>query len=167
MQPTSTSDVVKTVNTLVKHPACLKTEFAVRAAGLMAWAPSNNINNGITIDLVHMNSTTFNEDSLVASIQTGALWGSVYETLEPFSYTVAGARSYAAGVGGFITGGGNSFFSNRYGFGADNVKNFEVVLASGYVLYFPIITSTEFECLANIYVVRWSTPIMTKIAISS
>jgi FAD/FMN-containing dehydrogenase len=136
VQPTSTYNVIKIVNTLVKHPACTKTEFAVRSGGQMSWGPSNNIDNGITIDLVRMNSTTFNETSRIASIQSGTLWGAVYDKLQPYGYTVAGGRSYSTGIGGFITGGGNSFFSNRYGFAGDNVKNFEVVLASGCVLHF-------------------------------
>jgi FAD/FMN-containing dehydrogenase len=140
VQPTSTNDVVKIVNTLVKHPACTETEFAVRAGGHMPWASSNNIDNGITIDLGLMNSTMLNKTSLIASLQPGARWGSVYGTLEPFGYTVAGGRAHDVGVGGFIMGGGNTFFANRYGFGVDNVNNFEVVLASGCVLHFPTIT---------------------------
>lgn len=38
------------------------------------------------------------------------------------------------GVGGFITGGGNSFHSASHGFACDNVHNFEVVLADGSVV---------------------------------
>ncbi|CAI6297907.1 unnamed protein product [Periconia digitata] len=131
VQPESTYNVVQAVNTLAKHPACTKTEFAIRSGGQMAWAYSNNIINGITIDLGLMNSTTFNETTEITSIQPGALWGSVYEKLQPLGYTVVGGRSHTAGIAGYITGGGNSFFSNQYGFATDNVKNFEIVLASG------------------------------------
>lgn len=131
VQPESTQGVVATVNTLVKNPSCLQTQFSVRSGGGMAWALSNNINNGVTIDLGLMNTTTFNETTRIASIQPGALWGSVYQKLQPYGYTAVGGRSGGVGVGGYILGGGNSFFTNRYGFAADNVKNFEIVLASG------------------------------------
>ncbi|CAI6297712.1 unnamed protein product [Periconia digitata] len=134
VQPTSTSDVVLIVDTLVKDPGCAGTQFAVRAGGHMPWTNANNIDNGVTVDLGLMNKTTFDETSHVASIQPGSRWGAVYQYLEQFNYTVAGGRAFDVGVGGFIMGGGNTFFANRFGFGVDNVKNFEVVLASGEVV---------------------------------
>ncbi|CAI6340722.1 unnamed protein product [Periconia digitata] len=133
VQPTGTADVVKTVNILVKHPACLDTKFAVRSGGHMQWAGSNNIDDGVTVDLGLMNSTTL-ESNGIAAVQPGARWGAVYEALDPFNYTVVGGREHAVGVAGFLTGGGNSFFSARFGFAADTVKNFEVVLANGEVV---------------------------------
>lgn len=47
---------------------------------------------------------------------------------------VAGGRSATVGVGGFVLGGGISFWSMRQGWVCDNVKNFEVVLASGEIV---------------------------------
>lgn len=46
---------------------------------------------------------------------------------------MAGGRAGSVGVAGFLTGGGNSFYTAQQGFACDNVKNFEVVLASGCV----------------------------------
>jgi FAD/FMN-containing dehydrogenase len=48
--------------------------------------------------------------------------------------TVAGGRAGSVGVGGFLTGGGNSFHSASHGFGCDQVRNYEVVLADGSVV---------------------------------
>ncbi|KAK9799148.1 putative FAD-binding PCMH-type domain-containing protein [Seiridium cardinale] len=48
--------------------------------------------------------------------------------------TVAGGRAGTVGVGGFITGGGNSFHSASHGFACDTVQNFEVVLANGSII---------------------------------
>lgn len=135
MQPTSTEDVVKVVDTLVRSAACAQCKFAIRGGGHTTWASSNNIENGVTVDLGLMNITTINEANLVASIGPGSRWGQVYDTLDPLSYTVAGGRASSVGVAGFLTGGGNSFFSARVGFATDTVKNFEVVLANGYVAY--------------------------------
>ena len=38
------------------------------------------------------------------------------------------------GVGGLLLGGGLSFLSAQYGLAADNVVNYEVVLASGSIV---------------------------------
>jgi len=112
----------------VKNTKC---QFAIRSGGHTTWAGSNNIENGVTIDLGLMNTTTYNEETMIASIQPGSRWGGVYSTLDPKGVTVAGGRAATVGVSGFITGGGNSFYSAQKGFSCDTVTNFEVVLASG------------------------------------
>lgn len=38
------------------------------------------------------------------------------------------------GISGFLLGGGDSYYSGRYGFGCDNVVNFEVVLPNGTIV---------------------------------
>lgn len=134
VQPFSTEDVSKAVNTLVGDVACTKTKFAVRSGGHTTWAGSNNIDYGVTIDLGLMNTTTWDADSETASIGPGSRWGAVYGTLEPLGVTVAGGRAGTVGVAGFILGGGNSFYTAQKGFACDNVKNFEVVLATGEVV---------------------------------
>ena len=131
VQPVSTEQVSKTVHTLVVDRSCKSTQFAIRGGGHTSWAGSNNINGGITIDLSLMNTTTFDPATKVASIQAGSLWNQVYATLEPQVVTVAGGRSGAVGVAGFLTGGGNSFYTAQQGFACDNVKSLEVVLATG------------------------------------
>ena len=45
-----------------------------------------------------------------------------------------GGRIPSVGVGGLILGGGFFHFSGEYGLAADNVKNFEAVLADGRVV---------------------------------
>ena len=78
-----------------------------------------------------MNATTYNEETQIASVFPGSRWRGVYEALDPYGVTVAGGRAASVGVAGFLTGGGNSFYSARMGFACDQVVNFEVVLASG------------------------------------
>jgi FAD/FMN-containing dehydrogenase len=125
--------VVKVVNTLVEGASCSSTKFAVRSGGHTVWAGSNNINNGVTVDLGLMNDVTLDKNASVASIGPGARWMNVYGALDPDGWTVPGGRAGSVGVAGFLTGGGNSFFTARKGFACDNVKNFEVVTASGLV----------------------------------
>lgn len=119
------------MNTLVKGASCSSTKFAVRSGGHTTWPGSNNINDGITVDLGLMKTVTLDKKASVASIQTGARWMNVYGTLDPEGWTVPGGRAGSVGVAGFLTGGGNSFFTARKGFACDNVRNFEVVTADG------------------------------------
>lgn len=81
-----------------------------------------------------MNTTTWNPETKLASVQPGSHWQAVYETLAPFGIVVAGARVAEVGVGGYLTGGGLSFYQASHGMGCDNVANFEVVLASGEIV---------------------------------
>lgn len=92
---------------------------------------TNSIANGVTIDLSHMNSSSYDPQTNIASIQPGGRWKNVYADLDKEGVTVTGGRDGDVGVGGFLLGGGNSFFSGRMGFGCDSVVNFEVVLANG------------------------------------
>lgn len=128
VQPVSTAEVATAIKVLGADPGCT---FATRSGGHTTWAGSNNIDNGVTIDLGLMNQTTYDEVNSLAKIQPGIRWGGVYGALEPYGVTVAGGRASTVGVAGFLTGGGNTFFTAQRGWGCDQVKNFEVVLSSG------------------------------------
>jgi len=134
IQPVSTTEVSQTMRILAGNAACVKTNFAVRGGGHMPWAGSNNIDHGITIDLGLIHTTTFNEDTEIASVGSGSRWAEVYAALEPYGVTVAGGRTGTVGVAGFLMGGGNSFYTAEKGFACDTVVNFEVVLATGEVI---------------------------------
>lgn len=82
----------------------------------------------------YINATTYNATTKIASVSPGAHWQDVYNVLSPEGVTVAGGRAGTVGVGGFITGGGNSFYSGSHGMACDTVQNFEVVLADGSIV---------------------------------
>ncbi|KAL7620591.1 hypothetical protein AAE478_009586 [Parahypoxylon ruwenzoriense] len=107
--------------------------IAVRSGGHGA-AGFSNIDRGVTIDLSMMNSTSYDQQTNLAKIEPGGRWRDVYADLEKQGVTVAGGRDGDVGVGGFLLGGGNSFFSGRLGFGCDSVMNFEVVLVNGTII---------------------------------
>ncbi len=56
----------------------------------------------------YMNTTTYDQETKLASIQPGSDWGRVYETLNDYGVTTVGGRASVVGVGGFTTGGGVS-----------------------------------------------------------
>jgi FAD/FMN-containing dehydrogenase len=100
-------------------------EFAVRSGGHMPWAGASDIENGVTIDLGLMNSTTVNVND-TATVLPGATWGDVYSTLDAQNLATSGGRASTVGAGGLVIGGGNSFYAARKGFVCDNVAQFEV-----------------------------------------
>lgn len=78
-----------------------------------------------------MRDVEYDEEIKVAKIEPGQTWAEVYGKLDPYEVTVPGGRTGTVGIGGFLTGGGNTFYAARHGLGCDNVVNYKVVLASG------------------------------------
>ncbi|KFY26447.1 hypothetical protein V491_01305 [Pseudogymnoascus sp. VKM F-3775] len=135
VMPESTRDVQATVKILTKN----QCPFGIKAGAHSAFKGSNGIAEGVTVDFGHMNSTSYNPDTGIVSIQPGAKWGSVYESLNPYNVAVVGARASVVGVGGFTTGSGlttlwYTFHSNSHGFACDMVENWEIVLGDGSVV---------------------------------
>lgn len=124
-------DELSTVVTTITENQC---PFGIRGGGHGTHALSNSLEEGVTIDMGFFNETTYDESTKIASVGPGGHWGDVYDTLTPHGVTVTGGRAGSVGVGGFLLGGGNSFHSGTHGFGCDQVKNFEVVLADGSIV---------------------------------
>lgn len=129
-QPLSAAEIAKAVTALARS----RQPFAVRAGGHTNWAGSNNITDGVTIDLGLLNSTSYDPATETAHLEPGAKWKDVYAELEKHGRVVAGGREAEVGVGGFLLGGGSTFYTSRYGFACDNVLAYEVVLADGRVI---------------------------------
>ncbi|KAL1625202.1 hypothetical protein SLS56_007397 [Neofusicoccum ribis] len=134
IQPQNAAEVSKAVIALTEANKTQECQFAVRSGGHTVWPGANNIEDGITIDLGLMNTTT-NFGNGTAGVGAGSRWGSVYEALAKDNLLVAGGRASSVGVGGFLLGGGNSFFSPRKGMACDNVAQYELVLGSGEIIY--------------------------------
>jgi FAD/FMN-containing dehydrogenase len=130
VQPESAADVAAAVTAIV---ATEGLNFAIRSGGHVMWGASN-IDNGVTIDLGRLNTTTYNKETNVVSIGPGCRWADVYAVIEPQGVVVSGGRDGDVGVGGLMTGGGKSWYSPRYGWACDSLVGAEVVLADGRVL---------------------------------
>ena len=128
--PRTATDVSGAVRILTDK----QCKFAIRGGGHMSWAEAANIQNGVTIDLSGMKLVSVSQDRTTTSVQGGARWVDVYMKLDAMELAVSGGRVYDVGVGGLTLGGGNSFFGPRSGFGCDNVRSFEVVLANGTIV---------------------------------
>ncbi|KAK6863755.1 hypothetical protein PG995_000283 [Apiospora arundinis] len=106
---------------------------AVRSGG-HGTRRSNSLEQGVIVDLSHLNATTYDAATKTASIGPGARWGEVYASLEEHGVSVTGGREGVVGVGGLLLGGGVSWHTARTGFACDSVVNYEVVLASGEIV---------------------------------
>ena len=118
----------------------------------MVWSGAANIGqNGITIDMLDMNSVTVSEDKKVVHVEPGTLLGKVYDTLDPLGLNVVSGRSITVGTGGFMIGGaclyhslvflltccdigGVSNMSPRHGFANNNIVGYQVVLSNGTIV---------------------------------
>ncbi|KAK8112872.1 hypothetical protein PG984_013398 [Apiospora sp. TS-2023a] len=131
VQPRNTDEVSKAVKAIVTTDS---VKFALRGGGHTCYAGSNNIETGVTIDLSLLTETTYNAVTGIAHVLPGARWTDVYDYVQSHGVMVAGGREGLVGVGGFITGGGKTFYTCRYGFACDDVVNYEVVLADGSIV---------------------------------
>lgn len=147
--PTEAQDVSEIITVLVEN-SC---RFGVKGGGHGFWNGSNSVSDGVTIDFGtsrldkkcptisqltrragFMNTTSYVASTKIASVSPGSHWQDVYSILSPQGVTVAGGRAGTVGVGGFVSGGGNSFFAASHGMACDTVQNFEVVLADGSIV---------------------------------
>ncbi|KAI1741370.1 hypothetical protein F4680DRAFT_416601 [Xylaria scruposa] len=122
------------VSTVIKQLVAAGEVFAVRSGGHTQWAGSNNIQDGITIDLGRLDWARYDAATEMVDIGPGGRWRDVYTKLVPHGRVVAGGREGNVGVAGLILGGGNTFYTARHGFACDNVVSFEVVLADGRIV---------------------------------
>ncbi|KAI1412613.1 FAD-binding domain-containing protein [Hypoxylon sp. FL1857] len=132
VQPRTTEEVSRIVRALVGTAGC---KFAIRSGGHMSWiGAGNNIDDGVTIDFGLMAKTTYDPETGLALLQPGGRWRDVYADVEKHGVMVAGGREGMVGVGGFLTGGGLTFYNCRYGWACDQVENYEVVLGDGSIV---------------------------------
>ncbi|OAL23718.1 hypothetical protein AYO20_10923 [Fonsecaea nubica] len=133
--PQTTEEVATTVKALASNGSGSGSwHIAVRSGGHHLPA-TNNIEDGVTIDLSLMNGAKYNATTNIASVQPGGRWKDVYSTLlNNGNVTVVGGRDGNVGVGGFLLGGGMSYYTPRYGLAVNTVAGFQVVLADGSIV---------------------------------
>ncbi|KUI58419.1 Bifunctional solanapyrone synthase [Cytospora mali] len=129
-QPRTTAELA----TAVKALSDVDQPFAVRSGGCTISAGSNNIDGGVTIELGLLKSVEYDSKTDTANVGSGATWQEVYDKLEKHQRVVSGGRAGSVGVGGYLLGGGLSFYTGLHGFACDNVVAYEVVLANGSII---------------------------------
>lgn len=129
--PKSAADVSEFV-LIMDH---LQNQFAILGGGHMPISLYNNANSsGVLLSASNLTTLSLSSDNSTLSIGAGERWDDVAEYLAPYGLAAVGGRVGEVGVPGYLLGGGISFYSSQYGFGADNVVMYECVLASGLVV---------------------------------
>ncbi|KAK0101937.1 hypothetical protein ONS95_001254 [Cadophora gregata] len=129
-RPQSSGDVATAISVLKKSCG----SFAVRGGGHMGIAGANNIDNGVLMVMSNLTTMRLSSDKSILSVGPSWRWGEVYKYLEDYDLTVPGGRLAPVGVPGLLLAGGINFYGNQVGFSADNVVEYEVVLAAGNIV---------------------------------
>ncbi|EAW10965.1 FAD-binding oxidoreductase [Aspergillus clavatus NRRL 1] len=108
--------------------------FAVKSGGHMPNNGFASVQDGLLISTKNLDQVIYNPEDQTAIIGPGLSWEDAQKGLDGTGRTIVGGRLGGVGVGGYMLGGGLSFLSSQYGWAANNVVNFEVVLANGTVV---------------------------------
>lgn len=130
LYPKSTEEVADIVEILYKN----NETFAVKSGGHNPNAGFSSIQDGPLISTKYLNEVTFDRASMTVRVGPGNDWQDVHKALEGTNVTVVGGRIGEVGVGGYVVGGGLSFLSTQYGWAANNIVSFDVVLANATVV---------------------------------
>lgn len=122
------------VSTAVRAIKAVNGSFAAKGGSHTAIAGANSIDGDVLIAFSNMTHMRLSDDLGYVHIGPGLRWGEVYNYLEPFDLTVAGGRVAPVGVPGLLLAGGIGFYGNKYGFSANTVTSYEVVLADGSIV---------------------------------
>lgn len=136
VQPANEDDVSTAVPTLARLKTKHQIDFRVKSGGHHYNAYSS-VSNGIVLDLAKLNSYKLvkrNNDSngrtawLGPAVSGGTIWK---ELVRKHGLGAIMGGCPAVNQGGFILGGGFSYWSRLYGLGCDRLKQAKVVLADG------------------------------------
>ena len=128
----------KTTQQVQSAVQCLQENgiAAVPRSGGHSYQGYSVLNNAVTIDLKHLNSTTFSADKTQITIGAGMKLGPLYYTV----VTQAPGKVFPAGtcppvgVGGLITGGGIGYLTRAHGLSCDLLVSLTMVDASGQII---------------------------------
>lgn len=130
LYPTSANEVATIVQILNDN----NETFAVKSGGHNPNEGFSSIQSGPLISTKELNEVVFDAASMTVRVGPGNDWEDVHKALEGTNVTVVGGRIGEVGVGGYVVGGGLSFLSTQYGWAANNIVSFEVVLANATIV---------------------------------
>jgi FAD/FMN-containing dehydrogenase len=91
------------------------------------------IAGGIVLAMRRLDAVTVDKESATATVGGGAAWRPVVEAAAPLGLAPLTGSAPDVGAVGLVLGGGIGPISRTYGFSADHVKSFEVVMVDGSV----------------------------------
>ncbi|KAJ3559592.1 hypothetical protein NPX13_g9511 [Xylaria arbuscula] len=132
--PTTTQEMAAIVSILASN----NETFAVKSGG---HNPNNyfaSVDGGPLISTKMLNEVLLDTAAETVRVGPGNRWDEVTDALDGSGYTVVGGRIGNVGVGGYLLGvkftGGLSFMSTEYGWAANSILEYELVLANASVI---------------------------------
>ncbi|TLS26689.1 hypothetical protein PpBr36_04156 [Pyricularia pennisetigena] len=108
--------------------------FAIKSGGHNPNLYFASIDGGPLISTANLNQVELDVATETAKLGPGNRWDEVADKLDGSGYSVVGGRLGNVGVGGYMLGGGLSFMSTEYGWAANSVESFELVLANATII---------------------------------
>ncbi|KAF2270975.1 FAD-binding domain-containing protein [Lojkania enalia] len=130
LYPSSTEEVAAIVRILNQN----NETFVIKSGGHNPNRHFASIDGGPLISTRDLNEVIFDPASMTVRVGPGNQWDEVQEALKDSGVTVVGGRIGEVGVGGYVLGGGLSFLSAKYGWAANNIVSFDVVLANATIV---------------------------------
>ncbi|KAI5925122.1 FAD binding domain-containing protein [Camillea tinctor] len=127
----STADEVAAIVSVLRNN---NETFAIKSGG---HNPNNwfaSVNDGPLISTKNLNEVIFDPATETVRVGPGNRWDDVAAELDGTGYTVVGGRIGNVGVGGYLLGGGLSFMSTQYGWGANSILEYTLVLANASII---------------------------------
>jgi FAD/FMN-containing dehydrogenases len=129
VQPRDTDDVAAAI----AFARAVGLELAVRGGG-HSLAAHSTVEDGLVIDLRHLDSIDIDVDEGVARVGGGATAGAVTAAAGEHGLVIGFGDTGSVGVGGITLGGGAGFLSRAHGLTIDNLLAVELVTADGRVV---------------------------------
>lgn len=131
VQPNSAQDISIVIKTLNKYPT---VHFATRSGGHDPNKDHSTVQDGVLITMTDLAGASYDAQEDLAYVRPGGEWNDVIGDLEQSGVAIAGGRLGIVGVGGLLLGGGLSFLSAQEGLAADNIVEWETIMANGSIV---------------------------------
>lgn len=92
---------------------------------------SPHLDGTVVLRTGHLRDIAIDASTRTARVGAGVNWNQVLTAAEPHGLTGAPGSSGGVTVAGYTLAGGISWFARKFGWGADNVEAFHVVMADG------------------------------------
>ncbi|KAB8213385.1 FAD dependent oxidoreductase [Aspergillus novoparasiticus] len=122
------------VASIIESLQQVNDSFAIKSGGHSPVLGFSSIQDGLLISMEMFKDVTYHDDDQTAVIGAGLSWQDAHLHLNQPSQMIVGGRVGGVGVSGLILGGGLSFLSPQYGWAANSVVNYEIVLADGTIV---------------------------------
>ena len=128
IRATHVDDVALSIKFAVDNDA----PFTVKGGGHSAAGYCLN-NDGVVLDLKHLNAISFNKRKETVKVQMGAIWRDVYVFMAGTGTGLIpiGGGCPTVAPPGFMLGGGYSFVSRSYGMSIDSLVGLSIVTPDG------------------------------------